>query len=93
MAAALKKGQKISQFRIVEILPEGSGGMANVVKAQHITNGNVLALKVCRSSDFGNFSVNALKAEVEILRRLNHPGAIRWIMLLNSAGKESAEPG
>ena len=87
MGTSLKKGQQISQFKIVEILPEGSGGMANVVKAQHNKTGSFLALKICRSSDFGNFSVNALKAEVEILRRLSHPGIVKIIPIESEIGK------
>jgi len=88
MSVNLKKGQVISQFRILEILPEGNGGMATVVKAANINNSHNVALKLCRSSEYSAFNVNALKAEVGILQLLNHPGIVKIIPIQAEIGKQ-----
>lgn len=87
MGMIIRKGQTISKFKIVDILPEGSGGMATVVKALCLDNSHHVALKISRSSNFDSFSKNALISEVEILRKLNHPGIVKIFPIPSESGK------
>lgn len=77
-------GSLIGLYTVVEVLPEGQGGMARVYKARAQTNDNTpytVALKVMRTDATDrqeeHFFFEALNNEAEILRRLRHPNVIR----------------
>ncbi len=85
--STVKINQKISQFVIKEILPEGSGGMAFVVRAAYAKNGHGdVALKISRATN-DRFFMNALKAEVEILTRFSHPSIVRVVPIMSEIGR------
>jgi len=88
MATKIKKNQLISNFRVIECLPESNGGMAYIVKAQNIKNSDIVALKISKSSEFNDFNINALKAEVRILQILSHPGIVRIYPIQSDIGKK-----
>ena len=68
MTITIKKGQSISQFMVKDLLPEGSGGMATVVRATR-NDGVEVALKICRiASD--PFFATALKPRLKYFRNL-----------------------
>ncbi len=87
MAVKIKKGQNISNFRVIQCLPEANGGMAYIVKAQNLKNSDIVALKISKSSAFNDFNINALKAEVRILQILSHPGIVRIYPIQSEIGK------
>jgi serine/threonine-protein kinase len=86
MAESIRKGQSISQFVVKDLLPEGSGGMAIVVQATR-NDGAEVALKVCRSVSDPFFS-NALKAEAEILQKMDHPGVVKILPIHSDIGRK-----
>ena len=88
MTLKIKKGQNISHFQVIECLPETNGGMAVIVKALNLKNSNVVALKISKSSDFNDFNINALKAEVRILQILSHPGIVKIYPIQSEIGKK-----
>lgn len=81
MAVAIKKGQRIAQFTVKELLPEGSGGMATVVRAAD-SRGKDVALKISR-----NASDQFLIEESEILQKLDHPGVVKIVPIHAEIGK------
>jgi len=88
MVSRIKKNQLISNFRVIETLPEANGGMAYIVKAQNIKSSDIVALKISKSSAFNDFNINALKAEVRILQILSHPGIVRIYPIQSEIGKK-----
>jgi len=85
MGIEIKKGQVIAQFTVEELLPEGSGGMATVVCAVG-HDGSKVALKISHAAT-ERYYADALLAEVEILRKLNHPGVVKIIPIKTDGGK------
>jgi serine/threonine-protein kinase len=85
MGIEIKKGQVIAQFTVEELLPEGSGGMATVVHARG-RDGSEVALKISHTTT-ERFYADALLAEVEILRKLSHPGVVKIKPIHTSNGK------
>ncbi len=83
MSAAIKKGQKIAQFAVKELLPEGSGGMATVVRAIG-SNGKEVALKISHSAND-----SFLMHESQILQELDHPGIVKILPIHTEIGKTS----
>ena len=77
----LKKGTKIGPYSVVEMLPSGRGGMANVYRVREKDNGHDLALKISRNDVDDVRYANALKKEVDILKLLSHPGVVRVMPL------------
>ena len=76
----LKKGLPIGGFRIVEVYPEGRGGMSRVVRAvpRDGTKGDV-ALKISRTGSNQEYFFAAIQKEVEVLQVLDHPGVVGLI--------------
>jgi len=66
----VKPGYPIGQFKVVEVYPEGRGGMARVVRAApRAENGSEVALKISRvGGPNQQFFFAAIQKEVEILR-------------------------
>ena len=58
MVSRIKKNQLISNFRVIETLPEANGGMAYIVKAQNIKSSDIVALKISKSSEFNDFNIS-----------------------------------
>jgi eukaryotic-like serine/threonine-protein kinase len=85
MAIAIKKGQRISQFTVKDLLPEGSGGMATVVRAVN-ANGDEVALKISHAANERYYG-DALIAESEILQKLDHLGVIKILPIHSDIGK------
>ena len=76
----LKSGLTIGSFVVLEVYPEGRGGMARVVRAQPKARqggGTEMALKISRVGPNQNYFFSALQREVEILQRLDHAGVVR----------------
>ena len=81
MAVVIKKGQKIAQFTVKELLPEGSGGMATVVQATG-SDGKEVALKISHSAN-DQFLIQ----ESEILQKLDHSGVVKILPIHTEIGK------
>jgi serine/threonine protein kinase len=74
----LKAGKSIGGFRVLEVYPEGRGGMARVVRAKALRDsGGEAALKVSRTGPNQDYFFAAIQKEVEILQQLDHPGVVR----------------
>ena len=75
---AIRRGRKVGGHTILEVYPEGRGGMARVVRAACVSPGRVdLALKISRVGTHQRYFFAALEREVEILQALDHPGVVR----------------
>jgi serine/threonine-protein kinase len=85
MAIPIKKGQSISQFTVKDLLPEGSGGMATVVRA-FSRQGIEVALKISHAAD-ERYYADALIAESEILQKLDNVGVVRILPIETDIGK------
>jgi len=75
----VKPGYPIGQFKVVEVYPEGRGGMARVVRAApKAEKGSEVALKISRvGGPNQQFFFAAIQKEVEILQKLDHQGVVR----------------
>lgn len=74
----LKPGKSIGSFRILEVYPEGRGGMARVVRAKaQRDSGAEAALKISRTGPNQDYFFAAIQKEVEILQQLDHPGVVQ----------------
>ena len=74
----IKTGRPIGDFKIVEVYPEGRGGMSRVVRAK--PNGQSdqqAALKISRTGGNQDYFFAAIQNEVEILQKLDHRGVVR----------------
>ncbi len=73
----IKPGKPIGAFRIVEVYPEGRGGMSRVVKARpRGDTGPEAALKISRVGPNQDYYFAAIQKEVEILQKLDHRGVV-----------------
>lgn len=74
----LSLGCSIGEFKVVELYPEGRGGMARVVKVKP-ANGKAspVALKISRVGSKSTYFYAAIQKEVEILKKLKHKGVVR----------------
>jgi serine/threonine protein kinase len=76
--SALRRGREVGGHTILEVYPEGRGGMARVVRVASSTPGETdLALKISRLGLNQSYFFAALQKEVEILQILDHPGVVR----------------
>jgi serine/threonine protein kinase len=78
--ADLKPGHSVGMFEVLEIYPEGRGGMARVVRA--IPRGapsEEVALKISRTGTNRTYFFAAIQKEVEILQKLDHRGVVRIV--------------
>jgi len=86
---ALKKGIKISRYIVQELLNEERGGMARVVRAtpegRTPNPTDDVALKISRTGT-DPFFETALRAETEILRKLQHRGVVKIIPMTRDRG-------
>src|SRR5262245_48821147 len=91
----LKPGQTLGNFVVLEVFPEGRGGMARVVRATPRSRPNgqgEVALKISRAGvNQAQFSA-AISKEITILQKLRHEGVVRVIPVSKSrdAYKERA---
>ncbi|MEN6478910.1 MAG: serine/threonine-protein kinase, partial [Anaerolineales bacterium] len=82
---ALTAGQRIGPYVVERVLPTGQGGFAQVVLARDLLErGELVAVKVQRTrGGRGTHASTAFEAalsnEVEILRRVQHPGIVRIV--------------
>jgi hypothetical protein len=76
--ADIKPGCLIGGLKVVEVYPEGRGGMARVVRAVHRSGPErEVALKISRIGPNQNYFFSAIQKEVEVLQRLDHSGVVR----------------
>ena len=84
----IPEGAIIGQYRVERVLPGAEGGFAYVVVARRLVGdkeGERVALKVAKISgndEIDDVYIRALQNEVEILRRLLHPGIVRIYPLI-----------
>jgi serine/threonine protein kinase len=82
----LKPGRRVGIFKVLELYPEGRGGMSRVVKAGPADGrGSEAALKISRTGRNLEYFYAAIQKEVEIIQQLDHPGVVRLIAV--SQGK------
>ncbi|HLC02757.1 MAG TPA: serine/threonine-protein kinase [Anaerolineales bacterium] len=75
--ADLKRGRKVGGHQILEVYPEGRGGMARVVRAMLSGNsGQDIALKISRMGPNQDYFFAAIQKEVETLQKLDSPGVV-----------------
>jgi serine/threonine-protein kinase len=76
----LKPGLPIGRFKVVEVYPEGRGGMSRVVRAipRDGSRGEA-ALKISRTGSNREYFFAAIQKEVEVLQILDHPGVVGLI--------------
>ncbi|WP_437644642.1 serine/threonine-protein kinase [Sorangium sp. So ce362] len=68
--------RQLGPYRIIERL--GGGGMGVVFRAAHARTGEEVAIKTVRGvNDAGHLA--AIRRETRVLRRLNHPGIVRFL--------------
>jgi serine/threonine protein kinase len=73
----LKPGLPVGDFDVVEVYPEGRGGMARVVRAiRRGREGDEIALKISRTGANQIYFFAAIQKEVEVLQKLNHRGVV-----------------
>jgi serine/threonine protein kinase len=84
--ADLKPGHRIGMFEVLEVYPEGRGGMARVVRAariarfaRHDGRPEEAALKISRGGSNRTYFFAAIQKEVEILQKLDHRGVVRIV--------------
>ena len=76
--SAIKSGSLLGGFRILEVYPEGRGGMARVVRARPLKGEDQQsALKISRTGGNQDYFFAAIQKEVEILQKLDHRGVVR----------------
>jgi serine/threonine protein kinase len=86
--AELKPGHRIGLFEVLELYPEGRGGMARVVRALRSgTKREEVALKISRTGTNRTYFFAAIQKEVEILQKLDHRGVVRIVRV--SEGKNA----
>lgn len=74
----IKRGLPVGAFKVIEVYPEGRGGMSRVVRAQRRDgSGGQAALKISRTGTNQEYFSAAIQKEVEVLRKLEHPGIVR----------------
>jgi len=74
----LKPGLHVGAFKVVELYPEGRGGMSRVVRAaEREVPSRQVALKISRTGSNQEYYYAALQKEVEVLMTLDHPGVVR----------------
>jgi serine/threonine protein kinase len=74
----LEPGKLIGSFKVVEVYPEGRGGMSRVVRAKSRDRGEKeIALKISRTGPNQDYFSAAIQKEVEVLQKLDHPGVVR----------------
>jgi serine/threonine protein kinase len=74
----IKPGSLLGGFRILEVYPEGRGGMARVVRARTLKGEErQAALKISRTGGNQDYFFAAIQKEVEILQKLDHQGVVR----------------
>ncbi|RMG18421.1 MAG: FHA domain-containing protein [Planctomycetota bacterium] len=77
-------GQRIGDYVVTEAL--GEGGMGMVYKGQHVTLGQVVAIKSLHSSLMNNQAAkDRFVREAQALARLNHPNIIGLKNFINDA--------
>ena len=82
----IKNGRPIGDFKIVEVYPEGRGGMWRVVRARPIGVSDFqAALKISRTGGNQDYFFAAIQKEVEILQKLDHRGVVQLRQI--SSGK------
>ena len=82
----IKNGRIIGDFKIVEVYPEGRGGMSRVVRARPIVDSDLqAALKISRTGGNKDYFFAAIQKEVEILQKLDHRGVVQLRQI--SSGK------
>ena len=82
----IKNGRTIGDFKIVEVYPEGRGGMSRVVRARPIGDSDFqAALKISRTGGNQDYFFAAIQKEVEILQKLDHRGVVQLRQI--SSGK------
>jgi serine/threonine-protein kinase len=75
---AIKPGLRISRLSVVEVYPEGRGGMSRVVRARRAEgHSEDVALKISRVGSHQSYFFSAIHKEVEVLQQLSHPGVVR----------------
>jgi len=73
----LKRGRKVGGHPVLDVYPEGRGGMARVVRAMLSGNsGQDIALKISRMGPNQDYFFAAIQKEVEILQKLGSPGVV-----------------
>lgn len=78
--ADLKPGHRIGMFEVLELYPEGRGGMARVVRAARPQGRREeVALKISRTGPNRTYFFAAIQKEVEILQKLDHRGVVRIV--------------
>jgi serine/threonine-protein kinase len=76
----LKNGLPIGGFRVIEVYPEGRGGMSRVVRAApRDGSAQEVALKISRTGSNQEYFFAAIQKEVEVLQILDHPGVVGLI--------------
>jgi serine/threonine-protein kinase len=74
----IKPGSLLGGFRILEVYPEGRGGMARVVRARPLKGEDQeFALKISRTGGNQDYFFAAIQKEIEILQKLDHRGVVR----------------
>jgi len=74
----LKRGHPVGGFEILEVYPEGRGGMARVVRAGRKGKADTeVALKISRGGPNRDYFAAAIQKEVEVLQKLEHRGVVR----------------
>ena len=65
-----------------------SGGQARVYKAEHVPDGQIVAIKIVHVENPNNTKLDDdLKRELQIISNLQHPNCIKIHKLLRSQGK------
>ncbi|MEW6566696.1 MAG: serine/threonine-protein kinase [Chloroflexota bacterium] len=78
--AQLNPGHRIGKFEVLELYPEGRGGMARVVRAARLDGRREeVALKISRGGVNRTYFFAAIQKEVEILQKLDHLGVVRIV--------------
>ena len=86
LLSEIKSGNLVGGFRILEVYPEGRGGMARVVRARPVKGEDQQeALKISRTGGNQDYFFAAIQKEVEILQKLDHRGVVRLLPI--SEGK------
>ncbi|MEN6478911.1 MAG: protein kinase [Anaerolineales bacterium] len=89
----LRKNQRVGPYVVLQVLPKGHGGFAQVLHARLASGvGEDVALKLARSAvgerEAGTTTFDAaLQNEVELLRRLHHRGIVRIVPIPLSANR------
>lgn len=82
-----KKGEVVWPFRIKRVL--GGGAMGDVYLAEHITDGELVALKFIPESLKDNKVLSArFRREMLVLQQLRHPSIVRFLSNLNEEDDE-----